>query len=288
MKIVAKRALPFKILTGIFLCLLVTACTTKMAYNYMDWVIEWYVDDLVTLNDHQDWLLNNAIEQEMLWHRTTQLPRYAESLDQLVSNIQRGIQLDDLRDFFQTSETAWTTVTLHATPAVTRLFQSMSDAQVDELMQNLEAQNQELEKDYVNKPSKELIAQRSERMTERLEDWTGSLNKNQQRLIHNWSRQVQPLSRQWIATRRAWQANLGQILRDHRDKPAFAKLIHDLFYNSRKFWPQWYHDAYYQNIRLTLQMITDLIQQLTPLQKQHLVMAVKHLRNNIQELSKDT
>ncbi|MGD8570687.1 MAG: DUF6279 family lipoprotein [Gammaproteobacteria bacterium] len=254
----------------------------------MDWIIEWYVDDLVTLDNNQDWQLTNAIEQEILWHRTTQLPLYVESLDQLIYSIEHGLKIEELREFFQISENAWTTLTLHATPTVTRLFQSLNDAQIDELMKNLEAQNRELEEDYANKPNKELVEQRSERMTERLESWTGNLNKSQQRLIDDWSRQVQPLSKQWIATRRAWQANLGQILRNYRDKPVFAKLIHDLFYNYRKFWPQWYHDAYYQNIHLTLQMITELIQQLTPAQKQHLLKAVKRLRNNFQELSEDT
>ena len=273
--------------TVLLLCLLATACTTKIAYNYLDWIIEWYVSDLVTLNDDQEWKLTEVIDQELLWHRQTQLPQYVNALEQLSTDIEYGLTFESLNRFYQTNENAWSSLKRHVTPDVTRLFKTLNDSQVEELLKNLEQQNLELEEEYVNKPADERMKQRSERMTDHIESWTGDLNKKQKRLINNWSRQVNPLSKQWIATRRAWQASLGQILRNYRGKPEFDNLIHDLFYNSRKFWPQWYHDAFYDNVYLTLHMFANLSKQFTPEQKQHLLGELRHLRRNLQELQKD-
>lgn len=275
----------FTKLASAFACiLLVASCTTKIAYNYLDWILEWYVSDLVTLNDDQEWKLSQAINQELLWHRQTQLPRYADSLEQLHNDINNGLDFDSLKRFYRSNENAWTTLKLHATPSVSRLFKTLNDSQVDQLMENLEQQNRDLEEDYVNKTAQERQQQRSERMIERIEDWTGDLNAQQKTLVENWSRQVRPLSRQWIATRRAWQASLEQILHEQRDNPQFDKQVHELFYNSRKFWPDWYHDAFYDNVYLTLHMFADISKQFTPQQKQHLLDALQQLRGNLQEL----
>ncbi|MGD8558091.1 MAG: DUF6279 family lipoprotein [Gammaproteobacteria bacterium] len=287
MALTKKPAKYIALLAGLILCLLLSACTTKIAYNYLDWAVEWYVDDLVTLNGDQEWMLTNAVEQELLWHRQTQLPHYVDLLDQLHANVQEGMATEDFRYMFNNGEKHWLILKHHTIPTITALLKSLTDSQVEELLSNLEEKNQQLEEEFVDKPKNERVQQRFERMTDRIESWTGSLNDQQVELVQRWSRKVKPLSHQWIAIRRTWQANLGQILRNHRDKPAFDKLIHDLFYNSRKYWPTWYHDAYYHNIHLTLQMMTKVTKQLTEQQKQHVLDEIKRLRNNLHELAED-
>ena len=78
-------ALPMKrnILISFLLCLLLSACSTKLAYNYLDWILEWYVADLVNLTEDQEWQLNGALTRELVWHRKQQLPLYIKSLDEL-------------------------------------------------------------------------------------------------------------------------------------------------------------------------------------------------------------
>ena len=70
-------------IAGVLLCLLLSACSTKLAYNYLDWILEWYVADLVNLTEDQEWQLNDALTKELAWHRKQQLPLYIKSLDQL-------------------------------------------------------------------------------------------------------------------------------------------------------------------------------------------------------------
>lgn len=253
-------------------------------YNYLDWIVDWYVTDLVTLNDEQDWLLNDAIKSELSWHRKHQLPFYIESLEQLEKNIQAGLKKNQLEDFYKIHEQGWMDLKRRLTPTFTRLLKTLSINQIRELEQNLKEQEDDLADEYVNKPADELISRRSERTIDKIEKWTGSLNDQQIQLIQKWSSKVKPAAKTWIDTRRQWQANLIKILRYNRDQPDYNNLMQDLFYNSRKFWPAWYHDAYYQNVDMTLTMFTELINQLTAKQKQRLLKRINSLKNQIVEL----
>jgi len=121
-------------------------------------------------------------------------------------------------------------------------------------------------------------------MIDKIEDWTGSLDKQQAQIVRDWSAQVKPISKTWIQTRRDWQASLIQTLRKQRKNPEYPELMKDLFYNSRKFWPDWYHEAYYQNVDLTLAMFTTLVNNLTEKQKQRLLNKLGRLKNQFIEL----
>ena len=276
-----------KYLFAVALLLLLSACGTKLAYNYLDWIIEWYAEDLVTLNDDQEWALIDAIQQELDWHRTHQLPMYIKSLDDLSNSIENGLTKKSVEFFYTTHERGWMELKYHITPTMTRLLRSLSDSQIEQLSENLKDQEQELSDEYANKPVKELIKQRAERMVDRIEDWTGSLNNSQIQTINNWSHNIKQTSSQWIETRRNWQANLLQILREYRDKPVFSTLINELFQNSRKHWPKWYHEAYYYNVDLTLEMMVELENQLTDRQRRTLLNKITALRQQFAELHDD-
>jgi len=263
---------------------LFTACTTKIMYNYLDWIAEWYATDLVTLNDEQDWLLNDAVKSELAWHRKHQLPFYIESLEELEKNIQAGLSQDHLKKFYTIHEHGWVELKHRLAPTISRLLKTLSDGQINELEKNLKDQENDLAEKYVNKPADELITERSERMVDKIEDWTGSLNKQQIQLIQNWSLKVKPVSKTWIETRKQWQTNLIHILRYNRDNPDYNNLMKDLFYKSRKFWPDWYHDAYYQNVDMTLAMFANLTNQLTYKQQQRLLNKIDALKIQFIEL----
>lgn len=264
--------------------MLLTACTTKIMYNYIDWIAEWYATDLVTLNDEQDWLLNDAVKSELAWHRKHQLPFYIESLEELEKNIHSGLNLEHLEKFYAVHEHGWIELKRRVTPTISRLLKTLSDGQIDELEKHLKEQENDLADEYVNKPANELITRRSERMIDKIEDWTGSLNKQQIQLIQNWSNNVKPVAKTWIDTRRQWQASLIHILRNNRDKSDYNDLMKELFYNSRKFWPNWYHDAYYQNVDLTMTMFATLANKLTPKQQLRLLNKIDGLKTQFIEL----
>ena len=69
-----------RILVLLLALVAISACSFKMVYNQLDYLIPQYVEDMVTLDD----VLETKLEQRTLvllnWHRKTQLLQYADWL----------------------------------------------------------------------------------------------------------------------------------------------------------------------------------------------------------------
>ena len=276
--------MPAKLIASLSLCLLLGACSTKMAYNYLDWILEWYVGDLVSLTEDQEWQFRNALARQLDWHRKKQLPLYAKSLDDLHIAIENEFTLESLQRIYNEQENGLNELIKQITPTLSELLATLSDSQVEQLMENLEEQNQELEEEYVKKSRDELVAQRAERMIDRAENWVGTLNESQTQLITNWSRQIRPTAEQWIANRRAWQTKLGSSLREKRHATDFDSHIEDLFVNSGKTWPDSYRSDFEYNRNLVFNMLVNLENTLSDRQRQHLLEEIAVLRKQLTEL----
>jgi len=276
--------MPVKLIASLLLCLLLGACSTKMAYNYLDWILEWYVGDLVSLSEDQEWQFRNALARQLDWHRKKQLPLYVKSLDDLRNAINNGLTVEALQRIYHDQENGLNELIKQITPTLSELLATLSDSQVEQLMENLEEQNQELEDEYVKKSRDELVAQRAERMIDRAENWVGTLNESQTQLITNWSRQIRPTAEQWIANRRAWQTKLGSSLREKRQTAEFNKYIEDLFVNSDRTWPDSYRTDFEYNRNLVFNMLVNLENALSDQQRQHLFEEIAVLRKQLTEL----
>lgn len=273
-----------KIYTLLFASLLLSSCTTKLLYNYADWAIEWYVHDLVTLNDDQEWLLHEAVDSTLKWHRKNQIPFYIETLSEIEKAVKSGITIEFLKRFYFAHEKGWMELKYRVTPTLTGLLKTLVNSQVNELEENMIEQENELREKYVNKPSEELSKERTERMAERIEEWIGKLDKEQTKLIYNWSNQVKFVSDQWAYSREQWQSSFIKIVRESRNKPEFPSLMMEHFQNSRKYWPEGYEGAYYYNVDLTLKLITDISSQMTKDQKKELLDNVAGLKKQLTEI----
>ena len=267
--------------------LLLSSCTTKFLYNYADWALEWYVQDLVTINDNQEWLLHEAVDSTLAWHRKNQIPFYVETLSEVEAAVKSEITLEFLKRFYFAHEKGWMELKYRVTPTLTGLLKTLTDAQVNELAENMLEQENKLREKYVNKPSDELEKQRTERMIERIEDWIGDLDKNQVQLVRNWSKQVKPAADQWAYSREQWQSNLIKMVRDSRNKTEFPSLMMEHFQNSRKYWPDGYEAIYYFNVDLTLKLMADISDLMTKDQKQDFLEKIAELKKQLIEIHKD-
>ena len=266
--------------------LLLTSCTTKLLYNYADWALEWYVSDLVTLNDDQEWKLREAIESTLEWHRKNQIPLYIQTLDELEEAVNSEITLTFLKRYYFAHEKGWMELKYHITPTLAGLLKTLSDSQVKELDENMQEQENDLRKKYVEKSLEEQIQDRSERMIDRTEDWIGDLNGKQKQIVVNWSNQVKQVADQWAYSRQQWQTNFIKIVRESRNKPEFNELMMEHFQNSRKYWPTGYEAAYYYNVDLTLKMIVDIGKEMSSKQKTKFLDKIASLKNQFREIYK--
>ena len=263
------------------------ACSARFLYNHLDWALEWYIDDLVTLNDDQEWQVRKAIESMLAWHRVNQLPFYISSLEEAETAVETEITLSFLKRFYYGHEKAWMNLKYHITPTLAGQLKTLSDAQIDELEENLKSQEKKVTEKHINKTPEELVNERVERMIDRLDYWIGDLNKQQQQIVVNWSHTVKPQINEWINSRKQWQTNFIRIVRDSRTKPQFNELMMEHFQNSRKYWPEGYERSYYFNVEHTLKMIVEIGEHLSKKQKQKLIDRISSLRNHLSDIYND-
>ena len=86
-----------KNLIGVFVLSCLFACSsTRLAYNYLDWVISWYLDDYIQLNKEQDDYYDRQLDELLQWHRSDQLPRYVRFVDEMMLHINKSVHTDML------------------------------------------------------------------------------------------------------------------------------------------------------------------------------------------------
>ena len=86
-----------KLMTVVFGSLFLTGCSFTFVYNNLDWWVDWYLDDYVSLNKSQQKAFDERFTQLHDWHRATQLSAYANQLKSLQAQINQGITPEQIQ-----------------------------------------------------------------------------------------------------------------------------------------------------------------------------------------------
>jgi hypothetical protein len=123
------------------------ACGPRWYYPNLDWLIPWYVDDYISLDSRQSTELGRRLVSLLDWHCRTQLPDYAGFLREMRRDAAEGrIDIQRFSDYNERIRGYWDILIARIGPEVVTLMASASDEQIRELFDNLERENQKLEK----------------------------------------------------------------------------------------------------------------------------------------------
>jgi len=182
----------------------VASCTSKMAYNNLDWIAAWYVDDYVTLTDTQEKEFDSAIKSFVSWHRKSELQNYILQIKYIKVDVKNGIKhsnvnnyTDSLRQFLDVALTKFE-------PEITKFAYSLSDKQVDQFLAEVEQRNIERIKKAANEGKQERLENKLERIESRVESFIGDLNTSQKQLLKETNQALLPTFDHWIEFRRNW------------------------------------------------------------------------------------
>ena len=70
----------------------ITSCSTKLAYNNLDWLASWYVDDYVNLTDTQEDEFDTKLDAFLMWHRNIELQNYILQIKTIQADINKGVR----------------------------------------------------------------------------------------------------------------------------------------------------------------------------------------------------
>jgi hypothetical protein len=270
--------------------LLVTACGPRWYYHQLDWMIPWYVDDYLSLDAAQRNALEIRLARQLNWHCRTQLPEYAAFLKSVRSefeNPDRTVTRGQFARHLETLERYWKDLMARIGPDAADIVVTASDDQIEELFRNIEKDNLERQRIYVDPPQREILQNRTDRMVERLARWIGALTDTQYDAVQQWSQGIGATTDQWLANRRRTQQAFRELIATRTVDPAFKEKFTALLVSPEVVRTKAYQAQVDRNIAVMLDLLTDIGKTLTDAQRAHLLAYLQSLAEDFDVLACD-
>jgi hypothetical protein len=266
--------------------LLITGCSQiGLTYRHLDLIIPWSLNDYLDLDATQkDWL-NERLKEHLSWHCSTQIPDYLTWLDRLQGMVETD-QVNEAQLKARTAEArqAIATISREITPSAVELLRQLDDQQVAEMEAAFAKDMRKHEADFVDQPLDRQVSDRAQRMEKRLNPWIGKLSPAQKDRVMQWSTSLGEQNRLWIDNRAHWQSLLVDAVKQ-RQQPGFDQKIAKLLQDRQTFWTPEYRQAYDHTEQAAISLITDLVAQSSPEQRQKLLEKIADVRKDFTDLS---
>lgn len=272
------------VLLPLVVAMSVTACTAGFVYNRVHWVVSWYVNGLVSLDEPQEQRLRDIIQRTMDWHRQTQLPKYVALLDELDRQTDGVVTPEDMEARYQEMSALFDVFLRHVIPDAAGLLGTLSPEQVSELAANLEEDNEELWDEYAGSTPETRAKRRTKSALRVLQRLTGKLDQEQRAGVEARLATMNDLSDEWMERRRHWQARLVELLRSRPSADRLEAALRDLALDPNQFDTPRYREGVEENRRIIVSMVADVTNSLNDRQRAHLGRKFVEYRDDLQAI----
>jgi hypothetical protein len=237
---------------------LLSACSSSFAYNNIDWLMYWYVDDYVDLSPSQKDMLDERVALWQDWHRSIELQKYQDQLKNLKIKLDSGPLNQDqwLREFDEAQEHLNRFRTKIA-PELAEAVQQLSLEQIEGALSALDKKRQESLIKFEKQTVAERLKRREERLSEPVEDNMGKLSQLQTDIIKKYAHQFIPT----FSERTAYQRTLQNAAKDifaNRNAPEFKQQLVSLIGDPDHYKTSEYEATLAYNTRLYAKMLAEL------------------------------
>lgn len=209
-------------LAALFVLALAACSSIRLGYNNADTLLLYSLDRYFDLDDAQEKLAQERVRALLAWHRRTQLPDYAQLLD----DAQRRLDASPTAPITGTDVLALQgqmgarllTIGQQAAPDLALLARSLSDAQLQYFSDRLAAENAKLRKERAqaarrgDDSAEAQNAERIKRSLERARDWLGPLTREQEDLVRSAALRRPDGEQRWLDERERRQRALLAVL----------------------------------------------------------------------------
>lgn len=278
---------PLKFLIILILLGMVAGCSsTRLAYNYLDWIIPWYIDDYIQLEKDQEVWFEQHMEAFLNWHRHDQLPLYIQFVEQLQQDMASPITVDLLKQHAQTVQDFGRNITKQAESDIVQLFLWLNQKQKQEFFENLSQKQQELKEKNLSQSKARHNRRRIKQTEKYLKRFIGKLTAAQKTEVETWAESLIATRHFWLKNRHIWQHQMQQVLNSSKSDSHKAEQLKQLLFKPESLWPLEYRNAIEHNQSLTLSLLVSIHSRLNANQKRHLQKRLGKLRDDFAHLSK--
>ncbi len=251
-------------------CLLAGCATVvRVAYNNSDIAVRLMANEYLDLQGEQVDLFKARYARFHEWHRLEELPRYAQALDSAAARLRRGATRADVEWMVTTVGERYRALAAQAVDEAAPVLATLKPANLAALEKKLAAGNRKLAEELQGGELAAREAARSDAITDRLEEWLGSVSAEQRRLITRYVRAYPVDVALRMENRKARQRELVRVLKEEQGAPALRDGLRAVFveYDAQRSaeyaraWRAW------QDRVVTL--VTELLAAASPAQREH-------------------
>lgn len=260
----------------LLISVLVGCSSLKLSYRFLDNAIRWKINDYVTLNPEQGVAVTRGINQFHRWHQTTQLPVYANFMQRKAVQLQAAtLSPRDVDKIYDEAFNIMSVSLDKLVPVITDMLLTLSPEQIPSVIKNLERESsKDLKEDFAITSAQRLV-KRQNKMIKRVAKWTGRLNKAQLALIAEWAKALPVDKAVRVSRQSGFLIMMSAQLKDRSNPALFKRNILSQIKTPQKYSSPAYKQSFAKRKQLTLQLMSDLFNSLTPTQKATLIGSFK-------------
>ena len=177
---------------------------TTFSYNQLDWLLPWYLNRFVNLDQHQERYLDSLLSPFLDWHRAEELPKYLETFKDFEGLIDDEVMYADLERLEDEIEHAWVRLERRSLDWLINLATILSDKQVEDFLQKLKKQQNKYEKKYLPRTDVEFVENARKELRAILKKYLGSITPEQGEFIDSQLADLKRSDRTWLDERTRW------------------------------------------------------------------------------------
>ena len=262
-----------------------SGCTTKLAYDFLDWGLYWELKDYVKFTRDQRLLVKDEISQLIDWHRSEELPQYADQLEKLSKELKSGITVEQLEESYNNLRDSWQRIVIKTLPATVDIISNLNDEQVNDFFEMLIEKEGDDAKKIEKGTNARTLKKREAYVSKKIVDVIGKLNEDQKSLIAQWTLSMKPTKKLSLAQAIQWRTRMQTVLAERHNEQQLENNLMVLFANPDQLRSASYRRVIEKNKRLIMQLLFDLNQTLTNQQRSKLVKKLKSYINDFRDLS---
>jgi hypothetical protein len=265
------------------LLVLLAGCSLTLTYRYADWIILWKVDHYFDLTADQRHDVAERLTPLLARHRHEAIPQYEAFLVQVLQRLERGLTSQDVDWAYATFDRLRADLFDRVVADGGALLASVDPRQVRILEAALQKDHEKAAR-LVQDPAPERLKKRADATLGWLEDWLGSLSKDQEAQIREWSLALPDTQQAWVAYQQQRQQELLALLHQSRTPERIAGELRTMFVYQDHTAPQAYQDAVRQMRAAVKTMALAINQQVTADQRHHAVTKLQRLIDQLHDL----
>lgn len=260
-------------------------CSVQTAYNNLDRLARWSVDDYVDMNRQQRAWFDQEFRRLWEWHRREHLPQYADFLEEAAGRLDERLDEAYLQSAVDRVSQWLREIEDRGMPIAAELLASLSDAQLAHLAEALERSNRELaEPELGAEPAAAQAAWRDE-FADRFRRFSGRLNPVQTLYLDAQAERYRPELVLWAEYRRRWQRDFLARLARRGDVDALERDLRRLAAERQRYYGFELIEIDAHNERLAREISTWLVESLTDRQRARFQERLLELAGDLRQLA---